>query len=229
MQIQQVKLSKMATFCYLVVDEASQTCALIDPAFDTDQLIGLAVDQGLTITHVINTHNHSDHTAGNAAVIAAEPCRDVGLLGDEIFDLQNDPAHCGDCTTVCSYANATPLCAGGICQMGPCNAGFANVDGNPVRSCAFPVSAAAGMSVTTIEGLSADGNHPVQQAWRALNVPQCGYCQVGQMMMAAAMLKSNDDPSDEDINREMWNICRCGTYSRIRAAIKSAAKEVQSK
>lgn len=91
MQIQQVKLSKMATFCYLVADEASQTCALIDPAFDTDRLIGLAADQGLTITHIINTHNHSDHTAGNAAVIAATGAklyihhRDAAALG-KIFN-----------------------------------------------------------------------------------------------------------------------------------------------
>ena len=81
--------------------------------------------------------------------------------------------------------------------------------------------------VTTIEGLSEDGDHPVQNAWREHGVPQCGDCQVGQMMMAAAMLKSNANPSDEDIESEMWNICRCGTYPRIRAAIKTAAKEMQ--
>jgi len=91
MQIQQVKLSKMATFCYLVVDEASRTCALIDPAFDTDRLIALTADQGLTVTHIINTHNHSDHTAGNAAVIAATGAklyihhRDAAALG-KIFN-----------------------------------------------------------------------------------------------------------------------------------------------
>ena len=78
----------------------------------------------------------------------------------------------------------------------------------------------------TIEGLSEDGNHPVQKAWKEHNVPQCGYCQVGQMMMAAAMLKSNGNPSDKDIETEMWNICRCGTYPRIKAAIKTAAKEM---
>jgi aerobic-type carbon monoxide dehydrogenase small subunit (CoxS/CutS family) len=81
--------------------------------------------------------------------------------------------------------------------------------------------------VTTIEGLSEDGSHPVQKAWKEHSVPQCGYCQVGQMMMAAAMLESNDDPTDDDIETEMWNICRCGTYPRIRAAIKSAAKEMR--
>jgi len=91
MQIQQVKLSKMATFCYLVVDEASRTCALIDPAFDTDRLIALTADQGLTVTHIINTHNHSDHTAGNAAIIAATGAklyihhRDAAALG-KIFN-----------------------------------------------------------------------------------------------------------------------------------------------
>jgi len=87
MQIQQVKLSKMATFCYLVADEASQTCALIDPAFDTDRLISLAADQGLTITHIINTHNHSDHTAGNAAVITA--------TGAKLYIHQRDAAALG--------------------------------------------------------------------------------------------------------------------------------------
>ncbi|MDG2385686.1 MAG: 2Fe-2S iron-sulfur cluster-binding protein [Pirellulaceae bacterium] len=81
--------------------------------------------------------------------------------------------------------------------------------------------------MVTIEGLSQDGDHPVQKAWKDHNVPQCGYCQVGQMMMAAAMLKSNNDPSDDDIESEMWNICRCGTYPRIREAIKSAAKAMR--
>ena len=99
-----------------------------------------------------------------------------------------------------------------------------HVDGNPVRSCAFPVSSAAGMSVTTIEGLSGDGNHPVQKAWRELNVPQCGYCQSGQIMTAVALLERNPNPSDEDIATAMsGNICRCGTYTRIRKAIQRAA------
>ncbi len=83
--------------------------------------------------------------------------------------------------------------------------------------------------VTTIDGLSGKPATAVQTAWKELDVPQCGYCQVGQMMMAAAMLKSNSEPTDDDIDSEMWNICRCGTYPRIRAAIKTAAKEMQSK
>lgn len=110
------------------------------------------------------------------------------------------------------------------CGKALCGSCTVHVDGNPVRSCAFPVSAAAGMSVTTIEGLSADGNHPVQQAWRELNVPQCGYCQSGQIMTAAALLERNPNPSDEDIAAAMsGNICRCGTYTRIREAIHRAA------
>ncbi|MDH4004520.1 MAG: 2Fe-2S iron-sulfur cluster-binding protein, partial [Gammaproteobacteria bacterium] len=92
------------------------------------------------------------------------------------------------------------------------------------RSCAFPVSAAAGMSVTTIEGLSANGDHPVQEAWRELNVPQCGYCQSGQIMTAAALLERNPNPSEAEIATAMsGNICRCGTYTRIRKAIYRAA------
>ena len=86
-----------------------------------------------------------------------------------------------------------------------------------------------GSEVVTIEGLSENGDHPVQQAWKEHNVPQCGYCQVGQMMMAAAMLRDNSNPTDEDIENEMWNICRCGTYPRIRAAIKTAAKQLADK
>ena len=96
-----------------------------------------------------------------------------------------------------------------------------------MQACVTEVGDVAGSKVVTIEGLSQDGDHPVQKAWKDHNVPQCGYCQVGQMMMAAAMLKSNNDPSDDDIESEMWNICRCGTYPRIREAIKSAAKAMR--
>ena len=111
------------------------------------------------------------------------------------------------------------------CGMALCGACTVHLDGQPVRSCAMKVSAAAGKSVTTIEGLSEDGSHPVQVAWRELNVPQCGYCQSGQIMSAVALLESNPNPTDEDIDRAMsGNICRCGTYTRIRAAIHKAAE-----
>jgi len=110
------------------------------------------------------------------------------------------------------------------CGRALCGACTVHIDGQPVRSCSYPVSGAAGKSVTTIEGLSDDGNHPLQVAWRELNVPQCGYCQSGQIMSAAALLASNPSPSDEDIDTAMsGNICRCGTYTRIRAAIHKAA------
>ena len=112
------------------------------------------------------------------------------------------------------------------CGISQCGACTVHVDGESVQSCVTEVSEVIGSKVITIEGLSEDGDHPVQKAWKEHNVPQCGYCQVGQMMMAAAMLKSNGNPSDEDIESEMWNICRCGTYPRIRAAIKTAAKEM---
>ncbi len=110
----------------------------------------------------------------------------------------------------------------GIAQCGACTV---HVNGEPVRSCSFPVSAAAGKRVTTIEGLSQNGKpHPVQAAWIEHQVPQCGYCQGGQMMAAAALLKKNPNPSDKDIDDAMTNICRCGTYARMREAIHTAAK-----
>jgi aerobic-type carbon monoxide dehydrogenase small subunit (CoxS/CutS family) len=99
-----------------------------------------------------------------------------------------------------------------------------HLDGQPVRSCATPIAAAGGKKVTTIEGLSADGGHPLQKAWIAEDVPQCGYCQSGQMMSAAALLAAKPKPSDADIDAAMsGNICRCGTYQRIRRAIHRAA------
>ena len=111
------------------------------------------------------------------------------------------------------------------CGKALCGACTVHVDGQPVRSCSYPVSAVAGKSVTTIEGLSADGNHPVQVAWRELNVAQCGYCQSGQIMSAVALLEKSPNPSDEEIDDAMsGNICRCGTYTRIRAAIHKAAE-----
>ncbi len=111
----------------------------------------------------------------------------------------------------------------GIAQCGACTV---HVDGNATRSCAMPVGALEGKKITTIEGLSSDGQHPVQQAWEAHGVPQCGYCQTGQMMSAAALLAKTPKPTDEDIDLGMsGNICRCGTYTRIRAAIHTAAKK----
>jgi aerobic-type carbon monoxide dehydrogenase small subunit (CoxS/CutS family) len=110
------------------------------------------------------------------------------------------------------------------CGIAACGACTVHVDGVAVRSCALPVGNVSG-KITTIEGLSANGDHPVQKAWTKLNVPQCGYCQSGQMMQAASLLKMNPSPSDEDIEAGMaGNICRCGTYTRIRAAIKEAAR-----
>ena len=110
------------------------------------------------------------------------------------------------------------------CGKALCGACNVHVDGQPVRSCSVPLAAVSGLAVTTIEGLSADGDHPVQRAWRDLNVPQCGYCQSGQIMSAAALLEHNPNPSDADIDMAMsGNICRCGTYTRIRKAIHRAA------
>ena len=112
------------------------------------------------------------------------------------------------------------------CGMALCGACTVQVDGSPIRSCVTPVSSAAGKKITTIEGIGATPvGQRVQEAWRALNVPQCGYCQSGQMMQAAGLLATNPKPSDKDIDTSMaGNICRCGTYQRIRAAIKAAAK-----
>ena len=110
------------------------------------------------------------------------------------------------------------------CGIGMCGACTVHVEGAAVRSCQTKMSDAAGKSVTTIEGLSAKGDHPLQRAWRETNVPQCGYCQTGQIMQAAALLKTKPKPTDQDIDQAMGgNICRCGTYQRIRAAIKVAA------
>ena len=110
------------------------------------------------------------------------------------------------------------------CGVAACGACTIHLDGDAVRSCVTSVGDANGKSITTIEGLDPEGNHPVQKAWRALNVPQCGYCQAGQIMQAAALLKQTPHPTDGDIDSTMYvNICRCGTYQRIRAAIKQAA------
>jgi isoquinoline 1-oxidoreductase subunit alpha len=109
----------------------------------------------------------------------------------------------------------------GIAQCGACTV---HLDGVATRTCVFPISGVAGRKVTTIEGLSAHSDHPVQRAWLEGDVPQCGYCQSGQIMAAAALLAKTPKPTDADIDAAMTNICRCGTYQRIRAAIHSAAQ-----
>jgi len=115
------------------------------------------------------------------------------------------------------------------CGEGLCGACTVHVDGEALRSCSTTMKNLQGKSVTTIEGLSANGDHPVQKAWEAANVPQCGYCQAGQIMQAVALLKTKPHPTDDEIDSFMQgNICRCGTYQRIRQAIKSAAAEVKA-
>jgi len=110
------------------------------------------------------------------------------------------------------------------CGVAACGACTVHIDGVATRSCALPVSAVEpNQQITTIEGLSPDSSHPVQKAWLELDVPQCGYCQTGMIMAAAGLLQQNSSPTDEDINAEITNICRCGTYNRVRAAIKLAA------
>ena len=110
------------------------------------------------------------------------------------------------------------------CGVAACGACTIHLDGDAVRSCVTTISDANGKSITTIEGLDPEGNHPLQKAWRALNVPQCGYCQAGQIMQAASLLKSNPHPSTDEIREAMsGNLCRCGCYQRIEAAVRLAA------
>jgi isoquinoline 1-oxidoreductase alpha subunit len=114
------------------------------------------------------------------------------------------------------------------CGVAECGACTVHVDGRAVRSCVMPVSAVGSRKVTTIEGLSPDGSHPVQQAWAAVDVVQCGYCQSGQVMAAAALLAENQDPTDGDIDAALsGNICRCGTYQRVREAVHAAAARMR--
>lgn len=114
------------------------------------------------------------------------------------------------------------------CGIGQCGACTVHIEGTPMRSCSLPVEALDGKKITTIEGLSKSGDHPVQQAWQEVDVPQCGYCQAGQIMTTAALLKDNPNPTDADIDAAMQgHICRCGTYNRIREAIHLAAQKAR--
>ncbi len=109
------------------------------------------------------------------------------------------------------------------CGIAACGACTVHVDGEPTRCCVLPLAGVAGKTITTIEGLSADGSHALQRAWRELDVPQCGYCQSGMLMAAAALLAKNPEPSDAEIDAAITNLCRCGTYQRVRAGIHRAA------
>ena len=113
------------------------------------------------------------------------------------------------------------------CGIGQCGACTVLADGSALRACGLPISEVGSMEITTIEGLSENASHPVQQAWLEHDVPQCGYCQAGQIMTAAAFLESNNNPSESEIEEAMnGNLCRCGTYNRIKAAVKTAAEKM---
>ena len=114
------------------------------------------------------------------------------------------------------------------CGIGQCGACTLHIDGQAIRSCSVPASVAVGKRITTIEGISPDGSHPIQIAWKELDTPQCGYCQSGMIMSALALLQRRPDPSDADINASVMNICRCGTYHRVRQAIHVAANLMKS-
>jgi isoquinoline 1-oxidoreductase alpha subunit len=115
------------------------------------------------------------------------------------------------------------------CGIGQCGACTLHIDGQAIRSCSVPASVAVGKRITTIEGISLDGSHPIQIAWKELDTPQCGYCQSGMIMSALALLQRRPDPSDADINASVMNICRCGTYHRVRQAIHVAASLMKSR
>jgi isoquinoline 1-oxidoreductase alpha subunit len=149
--------------------------------------------------------NHSVNVNGKTAVVDVDPATPLLWVIREHLQLTGTKFGCG------------------IAQCGACTV---HVDGEAVRSCVTPVAAVAGKKITTIEGLSPEGTHPLQKAWVAEQVPQCGYCQSGQIMQAATLLAQNKAPSREQIVRHMdGNICRCGTYQRIVKAIERAAKE----
>jgi len=115
------------------------------------------------------------------------------------------------------------------CGIGQCGACTLHVDDQPVRSCSVPASMAAGKQILTIEGLSPDGNHPIQTAWKEFDTPQCGYCQSGMIMSALALLRQRPNPSDPDIDRSVTNACRCGSYHRVRQAIHRAASLMRAR
>ena len=115
------------------------------------------------------------------------------------------------------------------CGIGQCGACTVQINGQAVRSCSFPVIAAVGADIKTIEGLSTDGKHPVQQAWLEEQVPQCGYCQSGQIMAAAALLQNNPQPGEEEIEQQMTNLCRCATYVRIKRGLRRSAEIMRKK
>jgi isoquinoline 1-oxidoreductase subunit alpha len=143
-------------------------------------------------------------------------------INDQVFTLDLDPTM-PLLWAIRDFAQLTGTKYGcGISQCGACTI---HIDGKAVRSCSVPVSAAVNKKIVTIEGLSSDGSHPLQRAWEEVDVPQCGYCQAGQIMTAASLLSTNPNPSDEEIIKAMTgNICRCGTYTRIQKAIKLAAE-----
>lgn len=146
---------------------------------------------------------------GKAASVNAEPDTPLLWVLRDVLDLKGTKFGCG---------------------IGQCGACTVHVNGAAMRSCLMPISAAANQKIKTIEGLSPDGNHPLQVAWKQIDVPQCGYCQAGQIMSAAALLSKKGAPTDADIDEAMsGNLCRCGTYVRIREAIHKAAMHSSSK